>query len=149
MDPPPKRHMATRDPPAQVHLVGMLEFLFVTVAGGPEQQHRCPGWNVDAAERRVRRHGTHHVAKWGLEPEGLLDEERHLIEVPAEMVLKLGVFGEHAHRVAEQTCGGLSARAQQDGQDAGSLGAVRIPSTMLRATAPSRSSLGSFTASAT
>ena len=87
----------------------------------------APAANLDAAERRVRRHGTHHVAKRGLEPEGLLDEERHLIEVPAEMVLKLRVFGEHAHRVPEQTRGGLAARAQQDGQDAGSLGRSEDP----------------------
>src|SRR5271157_6350047 len=105
----------------------MFEFLFVTVAGGPEQQHRGPGANLDAAERGVRWDGTHHVAKWGLEPEGLLNEERHLIEIPAEMVLKLGVFGEHAHRVPEETRGGLSACAQQDRQNAGSLGRSEDP----------------------
>ena len=70
---------------------------------------------------------THHVAKWGLEPESLLDEERYVIEVPTEMVLKLRVFGEHAHRVAEQTRGGLSARAQEDRQDAGGLGRSQDP----------------------
>ena len=127
MDSPPEGHVATRDPPAQVDLVRMLELAFITVAGGPKQQHRCPGPNLNAAERRVRRHRAHHVAKWGFEPAGLLDKERHLIEVAAQMILKLRIFGEHAHRVPEQTGGGFAARAQQDGQDAGSLGPSEDP----------------------
>src|ERR1700722_6813960 len=127
VDTPTERHMTTRHFPAQIDFVGTLELESVTVARSPEQQHRGSCANLDASERRVRWDGAHHVAKGGLEPERLFDEEGHLVEIPTKMVLKVRVFGQQTNRVSQETRGGLSSGAQQDRQDASPFGLGQNP----------------------
>jgi hypothetical protein len=87
VDTAPERHMATRDVPLEIDLVGNFEFIGVAIGGAPKQKHRGGGGDSDIAENRIPRCEPHHVTERRFEAENLFDERRDQIEILSDVLL--------------------------------------------------------------
>jgi hypothetical protein len=103
---------------------------------------------VASDERRVVRHRPHVIPERRLEPQRLFGERGNLHGILAEMLLRVLVLGQDSHGVAEQAGGGLTPALSRVWRMTRPSNSLNTSSRTPRATAPRRSSPGSFSATA-
>src|ERR1700688_3920998 len=91
VDTPSERHVAARDLPLEVDLVGSFEHGVVAIGGAPKQPDGRAGTAVDSAERLVLGYDPHVVAKWRPQAQRSLYECRKGDWVLTELSLKIRV----------------------------------------------------------
>jgi hypothetical protein len=109
----PKRHMAAKERPIEVDLVGVIELGRIPVGRSPQQEHRGTARNLDVPERCRLGDESHQKTEWGFESKCFLDECWNEVRLPSQSILEISVVGEQPNRITEQARGGLTSRAQE------------------------------------